>query len=296
MLDLVGQYKGAGRNVTTDNFFTSRQLSETLKSWNLTLVGTVRLNKRFLPSTMQPEKSRIVFSTNFVFRQDAMLCSYVPKKKKAVILLLSTHSTVCVEATATANLEIITFYNRTKVGVDPMDKMLMTYTVKQKTSRWSLALFYNMLDVAALGPFIIYKKNNPTLKGSDVRRIFLKALAKQLCTMNIDTRINSSRIIAQFSTRSAFEHVLGYPIKYANQPTLMQQPPRDETGRLKVTLQSNLRVLIGNHTSTPRTQQQDGIPQVFVLSVIIFLLIINGIGNCVIVCDLLERVSSLNQQ
>ena len=41
VLDLVGTYKGSGRNVTTDNFFTSLKLAETLRSWNLTLVGTV---------------------------------------------------------------------------------------------------------------------------------------------------------------------------------------------------------------------------------------------------------------
>ena len=47
----------------------------------------------------------------------------------------------------------------------------------------------------------------------DQKRIFLKDLTKQLCTMNIDPRINNPRITAQFSTRSAIEHVLGYPAR-----------------------------------------------------------------------------------
>lgn len=58
VLDLVCAYKNSGRNITTGNFFTSLQLAQTLNSWNLTLVGTVRKNKRFLPANMQPHKDR----------------------------------------------------------------------------------------------------------------------------------------------------------------------------------------------------------------------------------------------
>ena len=97
VLDLVGTYKGSGRNATTDNFFTSLELAETLRSWNLTLVGTVRRNKTFLPPNMQPSKDRPLNSTNFAFRKRATLCSYVPKKKKAVILLSTMHYTANVE-------------------------------------------------------------------------------------------------------------------------------------------------------------------------------------------------------
>lgn len=48
----------------------------------MTLVGTVRKNKRFLPPNMQPLKERAINSTNFAFRKDATPCSYVPKKKQ----------------------------------------------------------------------------------------------------------------------------------------------------------------------------------------------------------------------
>ena len=114
-----------------------------------------------------------------------------------------------------------------------MDKMLLTYTVKRKTSRWPLTLFYNILDVSALATYIIYKTNNPMLKGGDVRQSFLKDLAKQLCMNNIEARMSNQRVVAQFSTRSAIEHVLGRAIMDANQSAPFQQQ-RDETGRLKV--------------------------------------------------------------
>ena len=83
VLDLVSGFKNSGRNVTTDNFFITLQLAHILKSWNMTLVGTVRKNKRFLPASMQPNKDRSVYSTNWAYSKDATLCSYVPKKKKS---------------------------------------------------------------------------------------------------------------------------------------------------------------------------------------------------------------------
>ena len=48
VLDLVSPYKGSGINVTTDNFFTTIELGKILNFWKMTLVGTVRKNKRFL--------------------------------------------------------------------------------------------------------------------------------------------------------------------------------------------------------------------------------------------------------
>jgi len=42
---ISGQDRG-GRNVTTDNFFTSVDLANQLKNKTLTLVGTMKQNKR----------------------------------------------------------------------------------------------------------------------------------------------------------------------------------------------------------------------------------------------------------
>jgi len=40
--------------------------------------------------------------------------------------------------------EIVDFYNKIKFGVDVMDKLLVQYTTHRRTSRWSLAFFYNI--------------------------------------------------------------------------------------------------------------------------------------------------------
>ena len=59
--------------------------------------------------------------------------------------------------------------------------MLGTYSCKTATQRWPLAMFYNMLDVAALTAFTIYNEMKP-IKRSDRRRSFLLLLTKQIST------------------------------------------------------------------------------------------------------------------
>ena len=124
VLNLVSLYKDFGRHITSDNIFTTMELARALKSWNMTLVGTVRKNKRFLPRNMQPTKKRPNYATNFAYHRDATVCSYVPKKKKAVVLLSSMHMSGEVVETLSAKPEIINYYIKTIGGVDTKDKML----------------------------------------------------------------------------------------------------------------------------------------------------------------------------
>jgi hypothetical protein len=86
------------------------------------------------------------------------------------------HRTATVYSTTEAKKpEIILYYNSTKAGVDQMDQMLSKYTTKRRTSRWPLAFFYNILDIAALAAYIIFTEHNPqVVHKTDRRRLFLK--------------------------------------------------------------------------------------------------------------------------
>jgi len=52
---ISGQDK-VGRNVTTDNFFTSVDLANQLKNKKLTFVGTMKQSKREIPQEFKPAK------------------------------------------------------------------------------------------------------------------------------------------------------------------------------------------------------------------------------------------------
>lgn len=73
--ELAAPYKGSGRNISMDNFFTTLPLAKYLISWNLTMVGTLRKNKKYIPKEMVPSKNRKEFSSLFGFHEEVTICS-----------------------------------------------------------------------------------------------------------------------------------------------------------------------------------------------------------------------------
>lgn len=150
--------------------------------------------------------------------------------------------------------EIIEHYNRTKGGVDVMDKMAGAFSVKRKTLRWPVAFFYNIIDVAAVAAFLIYKTNNPAFgKKSDARRTFLKGLGKELAMASVLTRSQTPTIYRNFSTRVAMESVLGRPI--IRPVTTNKTIVRDKTGRLPI-LGNCYKCLEPPHKNHRKTRKQ----------------------------------------
>ena len=82
VMQMTEHLKNSGRNVTGDNFFSSIFFSNALLSNNLTYVGTVRQNKRFLPPVITSKCGREELSSKFAFQSNTTLVSYTPKKRK----------------------------------------------------------------------------------------------------------------------------------------------------------------------------------------------------------------------
>lgn len=230
---LVAKYKGSGRNIYMDNFFCSLPVAEQLLDWNLTITGTLKKNKPYIPKAMLPDKTRPVYSTIFGFKDKVSMCSYVPKKNKAVVMLSTTHLDNAINDDAKTKPVMITDYNRYKVGVDVMDQMLDKYSCQRKTKRWPLAFFFNILNVAGLASYVIYYLNNPMLKKkNNQRKIFLKELCQELCLPQITLRSKCAQTMRHRWTKVAAEAVLGIEIK-TKPPVLEEEEDekRDATGR-----------------------------------------------------------------
>ena len=73
----------------------------------------------------------------FCFQQQCTLLSYVPTKNKVILLLFSMHNDDKIdEYTGDAQKpKIITSYNKSKGGVDVVDKLCASYTSAQNTRR-----------------------------------------------------------------------------------------------------------------------------------------------------------------
>lgn len=102
------------RSLTADNFFSSISLANNLIKKNISFVGTLRKNKKEIPSCFLPNRKRTVFSSIFGFNKETTLVSYVPKLNKSVILLSTEHHNKKL-SDIDSKPEIIEFYNSTKV-------------------------------------------------------------------------------------------------------------------------------------------------------------------------------------
>ncbi|KAL7827205.1 hypothetical protein SRHO_G00329230 [Serrasalmus rhombeus] len=175
VMRLMEPFMDKGRTVTTDNFFTSFSLAQRLLSRKTAIVGTVNKSRQEIPQSAT-QMDRTEFTTQVFSTTGATLTVYAPKWKKVVYILSSMHSVVETEDTTKRKPNTVTQYNNTKCGVDVMDQM-REYSVRAGTRRWPVAVFYNMIDMAALNAHVLYQ----ACTGVQERRVdFLVELAKEL--------------------------------------------------------------------------------------------------------------------
>ena len=80
------------------------------------------------------------------------MASYIPKKGKCVILASSLHDDKSID-TDTGDKQkpsVITFYNRTKGGVDTTDKLCASYNVARNVRHWPMVIFFAMINMSGI--------------------------------------------------------------------------------------------------------------------------------------------------
>lgn len=84
VLDLIGGLQG--HIVTMDSFFTSYELGQKLLGKSLTMVGTLRKNKRSIRPTLLLCKKMPLYQSTFAFNENTSLVSFISRKNKCAIL------------------------------------------------------------------------------------------------------------------------------------------------------------------------------------------------------------------
>lgn len=190
VLDAVANVLGSGREIVTDNFFTSFALAERMLESNLFLTGTVRKSRVEVPTELLPNRSREVMSTLNVYNKNVMLASHVPKKNRAV-LFLTTNPDLQSDQEENSNTKppVNLRYNAAKAGVDNLDQATREFSFARKTSRWPLRFVYDILELSVYNAYIIYTLKNPTERNVKHSRLqFMKLLSYELATNYVQIR------------------------------------------------------------------------------------------------------------
>jgi len=196
----VSSVKGSNRNITTDNWFTNIPLTQKLlKDYKLTVIGTIKKNKREFPVEFTDLKysNRAVNTSLFLFSNNLTAVSYKTKPTKLVTLVSSLHSDDSINET-TKKPTIVMHYNETKGGVDSFDQMCHNMNAGRKTKRWPLCIFYNMINIASINAYVIYvhnfyKNRKDTTKPLS-RFQFMIRLQEQLVEDCMRSRLSNSKL------------------------------------------------------------------------------------------------------
>ena len=176
VMKLMEPYLGKGRNVTTDNFFTSLNLAKRLLQKNTTIVGTLNRIRKEVPAAIKTSKAPL-YSSTILNNEGITLTVYQGKTSKNVLLLSSIHKTVSISEGRKRRPESVEYYNATKFGVDVLDQMARLYTCKVSSRRWPLQVFYNVLDLAGVNAHVLYRH---VTNEKIARRTFLINLCEEL--------------------------------------------------------------------------------------------------------------------
>uniref|UniRef100_A0A1Y1K4Z8 PiggyBac transposable element-derived protein domain-containing protein n=1 Tax=Photinus pyralis TaxID=7054 RepID=A0A1Y1K4Z8_PHOPY len=199
---LVEVVKGTYRNITMDNWFSSIPLALDLKrDFKLTMLGTLKKNKREIPPELISVRDRPINSSQFAFQNNCTLVSYVPKKNKNVLVLSTTHDDDKIDVDTSKPMMIVD-YNNSKYGVDVVDQMCGSYNVSRSTRRWPLTIFYDIMNIGGINAMVLYHLNHSEEK--IIRKDFLRTLAMSMIKPQIRRRLQIDSIPKQLKVKCSF--------------------------------------------------------------------------------------------
>jgi hypothetical protein len=113
--------------------------------------------RREIPAVLAMERAPLHETTLLRNGDDATLTVYQGKVNKNVLLLSTLHSTIDIGTNPKKLPETVQFYNKTKCGVDILDQMAHRYSTRAAAHQWPVHVFYNILDLAGINAWIIYR-------------------------------------------------------------------------------------------------------------------------------------------
>ena len=157
--------KGDNYTIMVDNYFTSVELFEYLRANKIFACGTVRPNRKHLP-TMKSDKE--LKRGEFDFSVTDQGISYFKWKDNRCVHLLSNfhgNETCSLSRREKDGSEkdvrapkIVQDYNKSMGGVDKADMLRAMYDRDRRSKKWWHRLFFALLEITLVNSFVIYQE------------------------------------------------------------------------------------------------------------------------------------------
>lgn len=161
-----------GHVVYMDNYYSSPSLFSSLKEKQLGAVGTVRVNRRGLPTEIKTKQKKNMPTRHW--RKGNMLAlSWFDKKQ--VNMLSTVHTAMFQDVSirdrrsATGSRQVkkptsVAAYNTFMGGVDKADQLVSYYGFPHRHKRWYLSIFHQLTELCLTNAMILYED----IKGTPV--------------------------------------------------------------------------------------------------------------------------------
>ena len=189
LMDNYG-FLNVGHRLYVDNFYTSPVLFEFLIAKGTAACGTVRLNRRGLPTEIKPKNLILRKGDDPAFfrKGDVLLCCW---HDTSIVNFLSTmDENSCVQKTIRSKENesgyrdvskptVAVNYNQFMGGVDLFDQKCTSYHYGHKCRKWYHAIYHFIREQALFNSFIIFKATNPSSVMTSKQ--FRQNIADNLC-------------------------------------------------------------------------------------------------------------------
>lgn len=184
---LVKCVENSKKLVVFDNFFTSYKLMIVLHSKGLYSCGTVRCNRKGLPSFLK-EKAKLQRG-EFQFETKGRVAAVKWMDNKAVTLLSTAHNPKDTAVVARRNKDgtrvdvpcplVVEQYNANMGGVDRFDQLRERYAIGRRSVKWWHRILYFLIDLVIVNSFLLWTTSKRQ-SGNYDQLTFRLRLARQL--------------------------------------------------------------------------------------------------------------------
>lgn len=152
VMNLVGQYLNCGRRIYLDNYFTSIPLAEELLQNKTYMVGTIRANRKRLPSEFMAQKLDLAEAKGVQCQHGVKIVRWKGSKIVNMITTDPHHSGAIMDigrkrfnGESVLKPDVIFDYNQGKKGVDVADQLNSYYSSLRKTVKWNRKVAFDYL-------------------------------------------------------------------------------------------------------------------------------------------------------
>ncbi|KAI8440689.1 hypothetical protein MSG28_009043 [Choristoneura fumiferana] len=174
VLDLVKPLLHKGYTLVMDNFYNSPLLSRLLKMQKTDTLGTLRINREFVPESLKHCAKRDMRVGELVYSHTNDLSVILWRDSNMVAMISSYHK---VEVGGKEKYgkykykpQAVLDYNKSMGGVDKKDQLLSAFPMERiRNHVWYKKLFRRLFNVSILNAWIILKTAAPKLSHRNFR-------------------------------------------------------------------------------------------------------------------------------